>query len=220
MAQATNHEIDWRMLSETQLADEHMSVSYEPNLSAVARGKHPVQQIDYFDEATFESAFDAASRGLQPDSESSQHMGWKAFSEPRQQYDNVRMGQEAILNEQLQRSEDRNLEREEDTLATTAGQLLHKLKDEQNEKFQKSSFLSLMRQLRDKEVRVDGDKIIDVSVSFQFSSASSIKPIDLVKSNKAPEPAGSGKDLLIGSVVSTTSSSRRTILPSGWFERI
>ena len=52
---------------------------------------------------------------------------------------------------------------ETDELARTAGQLLDNLKHEQSEKFQQSNFLALMRQLRDKEVRVEGDKIIDVS---------------------------------------------------------
>ena len=54
---------------------------------------------------------------------------------------------------------------EGDELARTAGQLLDNLKDEQSEKFQQSSFLALMRQLRDKEVRIEGDQIVDVSNS-------------------------------------------------------
>lgn len=59
-----------------------------------------------------------------------------------------------------------------DELAKTAGQLLDSLKHEQSQKFQQSSFLALMRQLRDKEVRVEGDKMVDVSlgVSIFFSS--------------------------------------------------
>ena len=52
---------------------------------------------------------------------------------------------------------------EAEELARTAGQLLDKLKHEKSEKFQQSNFLSLMRQLRDKEVRVEGEKIVDVS---------------------------------------------------------
>ena len=48
---------------------------------------------------------------------------------------------------------------EADELARTAGHILDNLKHEQSQKFQKSNFLELMRQLRDKEVRVEGDKI-------------------------------------------------------------
>lgn len=50
-----------------------------------------------------------------------------------------------------------------DGLARTAGELLDKVKHESNPKFQNSNFLSLMRQLRDREVHVEGDKIVNVS---------------------------------------------------------
>ena len=36
------------------------------------------------------------------------------------------------------------------------------MKDNQSDKFQKSQFLELMRQLRDREVTVEGDKIVGV----------------------------------------------------------
>ena len=52
-----------------------------------------------------------------------------------------------------------------DELSRTAGQLLDNLKHEQSQKFQQSNFLALMRQLRDKEVRVEGDKMVDVRTS-------------------------------------------------------
>ena len=53
-----------------------------------------------------------------------------------------------------------------DGLARTAGELLDKVKHDSNPKFQNSSFLSLMRQLRDREVHVEGDKIVNVSRQF------------------------------------------------------
>ena len=56
-------------------------------------------------------------------------------------------------------------EAESDELARTAGQLLDSLKEEKNTKFQQSSFLGLMRQLRDKEVRIEGDKVLAVSAT-------------------------------------------------------
>lgn len=59
---------------------------------------------------------------------------------------------------------DRQGEADADELAKTAGQLLDSLKHEQSQKFQQSNFLALMRQLRDKEVRVEGDKMVDVNV--------------------------------------------------------
>lgn len=56
-------------------------------------------------------------------------------------------------------------EAESDELARTAGQLLDTLKHEPNSKFQQSSFLGLMRQLRDREVRIEGDKMVSVSMT-------------------------------------------------------
>ena len=58
-----------------------------------------------------------------------------------------------------------DLQTEVDELARTAGQLLDSLQGEQNSKFQQSSFLGLMRQLRDKEIRIEGDKMVSVSTS-------------------------------------------------------
>lgn len=52
-----------------------------------------------------------------------------------------------------------------DDLARAAGYLLDNVTHEHNPKFQNSNFLSLMRQLRDREVHVEGDKIVHVSSS-------------------------------------------------------
>lgn len=57
-----------------------------------------------------------------------------------------------------------------DELARTAGTLLESVKHDHSQKFQQSSFLSLMRQLRDREVRVEGDKIVDVGCSTSSAS--------------------------------------------------
>lgn len=53
---------------------------------------------------------------------------------------------------------------ENDKLARAAGELLEKVADHQDRKFQDSNFLSFMRQLRDREVQVKGDMIVGVSV--------------------------------------------------------
>ena len=55
---------------------------------------------------------------------------------------------------------------EADELARTAGALLENVKSDTSKKFQESSFLSLMRQLRDREVTVEGDKFVDVHSPF------------------------------------------------------
>ncbi|KAI9673787.1 MAG: hypothetical protein M1829_003905 [Trizodia sp. TS-e1964] len=50
-----------------------------------------------------------------------------------------------------------------DEFARTAGLLLDSVGDNQSTKFQNSSFLALMRKVRDREVRVQGDKMVDVT---------------------------------------------------------
>ena len=76
------------------------------------------------------------------------------------EYENI--VDEASMDERKDLENDMEADEE---LARTAGQLLDSLKDEQSEKFQQSNFLALMRQLRDKEVRIEGDQIVDVSNS-------------------------------------------------------
>jgi hypothetical protein len=60
-----------------------------------------------------------------------------------------------------QRSKEQN-RNDEDQMAQTAGRLLESVADNTSEKFQKSTFLELMRRLRDREVRVEGDKVVEV----------------------------------------------------------
>ncbi|KAL5120285.1 hypothetical protein ACEQ8H_001843 [Pleosporales sp. CAS-2024a] len=52
---------------------------------------------------------------------------------------------------------------DEDEMAETAGRLLERVADNTSEKFQNSQFLGLMRRLRDHEVRVQEDKIVEVN---------------------------------------------------------
>lgn len=129
-------------------------------------------EADVFDEEAFARAFDNAAK---QDLESDQHETTQG----------VEMGQDILLDESAERMMDSEQlqptdrlgadlihdplkERQErpqqddpDALARTAGQLLDSVKDNQSNKFQNSQFLELMRQLRDKEVMVEGDKIVD-----------------------------------------------------------
>lgn len=52
--------------------------------------------------------------------------------------------------------------REDDELAQTAADLLTKISDNKTDKFKNSAFLGLMRKLADREVRVEGDKMVVV----------------------------------------------------------
>jgi hypothetical protein len=56
---------------------------------------------------------------------------------------------------------------DDDEMAATAGRLLERVADNTSEKFQNSQFLGLMRRLRDREVRVQEDKIVEVDGAQQ-----------------------------------------------------
>ncbi|KAG9010417.1 hypothetical protein FRB93_004257 [Tulasnella sp. JGI-2019a] len=59
-------------------------------------------------------------------------------------------------------------------LAETAGLLINALKTEQNEKFKNSAFLGLMRQVRDREMVIDGNDLVASSSSGALDSQASI----------------------------------------------
>lgn len=62
-----------------------------------------------------------------------------------------------------------------DELSRTAAQLLDSVSHDQSDKFQQSNFLELMRRLRDKEVRVEGNEMVEVRDSSQSFSSSTFE---------------------------------------------
>jgi len=84
-------------------------------------------------------------------------------------------------------------------MAATAGKLLNSVADNTSEKFQNSQFLELMRRLRDHEVRVEEDKIVDVSnaqsstttTTANFTAASTPRANNLTNSSANPPPTDS-----------------------------
>lgn len=64
----------------------------------------------------------------------------------------------------------------DEELAHTAGLLLNNVADNQSEKFQQSSFFSLMREFRDYEKKVEGDKVVDVVSSSQEATPKAATP--------------------------------------------
>ncbi|KAL1599570.1 hypothetical protein SLS60_007373 [Paraconiothyrium brasiliense] len=71
---------------------------------------------------------------------------------------------------------------DEDEMAQTAGRLLERVSDNTSEKFQNSQFLELMRRLRDREVRVEGDKMVEVSTAQSTSVPSQPAPQETLQS--------------------------------------
>ena len=57
-------------------------------------------------------------------------------------------------------------DRQDEELARTAGELLQRVADDTSTKFRESTFLTLMAQLRDREVYVDGNDFVPKDVSF------------------------------------------------------
>jgi hypothetical protein len=62
-----------------------------------------------------------------------------------------------------EQKEQQSLLNDDDEMADTAGKLLERVADNTSTKFQNSQFLELMRKLRDREVKVEGDKMVEVS---------------------------------------------------------
>ena len=79
------------------------------------------------------------------------------------------IGSDLILEKNKGKGKEREDLDDADELARTAGSLLENVKHDQSQKFKQSNFLSLMRQLRDREVRVEGDKLVDVSMPTSSS---------------------------------------------------
>lgn len=147
-------------------------------LSPIAPQRQPERHVEAdLDEAAFERAFEAArseiqqseEQELQQDTDLSQDMYGGLSPETEGWLDHNRIGSDRILDEVQEKEKDQNEHDEADELARTAGQLLENVKGDRSQKFQESNFLSLMRQLRDKEVRVEGDKLVDVSIPSSSS---------------------------------------------------
>ncbi|KAF1980844.1 hypothetical protein K402DRAFT_309529, partial [Aulographum hederae CBS 113979] len=122
---------------------------YEPE--TIAQGKQ--REVDTFEEAAFEQAFQEAQTGMmsdEPDQELQAETD--AMAPPQHQ-----SAEEEAVDQQGQGANDA------DELAKTARLLLDSVADNETEKFQQSAFLALMRKLRDKEVKVEGDKMVEVS---------------------------------------------------------
>ena len=142
-------------------------------LSPMAQQKQPERQAEnVYDKAAFDRAFDAAREEMQQSEESAHREDTQLDSglhdNKDQEYqgwlDHRQIGSDRILDEVQKRREEGEEADDAEELARTAGQLLENVKGDQSQKFQESHFLSLMRQLRDKEVRVEGDKLVDVSI--------------------------------------------------------
>ncbi|KAI9814397.1 MAG: hypothetical protein M1827_003253 [Pycnora praestabilis] len=146
-----------------------------PQNESITQQKQPQQEADdVFDEAAFEKAFEAASSEIsqshqeaakQENMEFGQDVLINESAERLMQSDHlieqVRLGADLVPRDERRQQQEGPRSNDADELARTAGQLLDSVKDNQSQKFQESTFLELMRRLRDREVVVEGDKMVD-----------------------------------------------------------
>lgn len=83
-----------------------------------------------------------------------------------------------MLQEERQDDQQRHTN-DDDQLAATAQELLEKVSHDQSDKFKNSQFLSLMRKLRDREVRVEGDKMVETTAVSPTTTSSAYTHIPL-----------------------------------------
>jgi hypothetical protein len=139
------------------------------------QAQQQVEQVNMEEmDAAFDAAFDAV---LEEESDQlsaeSQHDALDALEaslqtvepqittpiqpEPTIQEESMVIQEEPVVEQEEEPNRDVN-----DELSKTAGELLNSVSNDTSTKFQNSKFLELMRRLRDREVRVEGDKVIEV----------------------------------------------------------
>jgi hypothetical protein len=77
---------------------------------------------------------------------------------------------------QEQKDSNQNTRDDDDALAATAQELLEKVEHNQTDKFRNSQFLGLMRKLRDREVKVEGDKMVETVSATQIHPKRTLTP--------------------------------------------
>ena len=86
----------------------------------------------------------------------------RLMSSEQQIPNQARLGAD-LIHDPMSESKEHPQHEDPDALARTAGQLLDSVRNNQSAKFQNSEFLELMRQLRDREVMVKGDNIVETN---------------------------------------------------------
>lgn len=122
---------------------------------------------EQFDESAFEAAFEQARADMDlqeadaPPELEQQLDETDEVDAAENVAEEIRIGSDTIPKTEQQ--DPQAQKHDADVLAQTAGQLLHSLRNNQSDKFQQSTFLALMRRIRDREVRVEGDEFREVS---------------------------------------------------------
>jgi len=161
--------------------------------------------MEQFDEAAFERAFDMAKEDMMGDEmDATDTLATEQHEEVAALAKNAQMSQESHqLNQsdilesqhdlhqpldtdinfipeepivQEQQEPKQNTREDDDALAATAQELLEKVEHNQTDKFRNSQFLGLMRKLRDREVKVEGDKMVETVSATQTHPKRTLTP--------------------------------------------
>ncbi|WEW55565.1 hypothetical protein PRK78_000996 [Emydomyces testavorans] len=148
------------MLQKGMIHSPAMNMQFQPlnadNLQATQL--HDSQAEGVFDESAFEAAFAEARAEVELQESKLQKLEEEEEStdDVLSSFEPIRIGSDTIPAQQ-------EVVDEADELARTAGQLLESVSHDESQKFKESNFLALMRQLRDREVTVEGDEFREVS---------------------------------------------------------
>lgn len=161
------------------------TMSAAPHFAESMQNDHAQQSqqaSEIFDEEAFSRAFEEASKA-----EMQGHEGLQEdLTEDLGQQKNMELGQDILIDKSAERlletdpvvehrlgadlihdptrdGQEQQNQTDPDALARTAAQLLDSVSNNTSEKFQNSQFLELMRQFRDREAMVEGDKIVGSS---------------------------------------------------------
>ncbi|DAA73711.1 TPA_exp: Uncharacterized protein A8136_4145 [Trichophyton benhamiae CBS 112371] len=126
--------------------------NYTPATSESLQSQSKPAEV--FDDSAFEAAFAEARAEIELQESARQQENLEPTPEvpERAPLETIRIGSDNIP---AQLKEGMN---ESDELSKTAGELLDRVSHDQSQKFKQSNFLALMRQLRDREIVVDGDE--------------------------------------------------------------
>lgn len=136
--------------------------------SAAQVNATPAQKVDYTD-AEFDQMFEEAA-GIHAVGQQEDVLVKETFAarveeriQPVSHTESLKAEINPIAVEEERKAEERDQEKHDaDELAKTAGQLLDTLSQDTSQKFQESQFVALMRKLRDKTVKVEDGKMVEV----------------------------------------------------------
>ena len=104
-----------------------------------------------------------------------------------QRLDDIPMEEEVPALQDVEKQLEGQQGNDDDALAATAQELLEKVEHNQSDKFRNSQFLGLMRRLRDREVKVEGDQMVE-TVRAALKPPTSAPDSAYVSGTATPEP--------------------------------